>query len=83
MYCLTKKNAQICALFKLKYVNFLKLEWEVIMSGKKTSSWQQILNRTFLHLNFQMAPLGIKVALFYIRGKPLMQKSPIYIFVKK
>ena len=46
-----------------------------------------------------MAPLGIKVALFYIQGKPLMQKSatfmpsgpiykcvqksPIYIFVQK
>ena len=38
--------------FEQKYVNFLKLEWEESMSGKKTSSWQQILNRTFLHLNF-------------------------------
>ena len=26
-----------------------------------------------------MAPLGIKVALFYIRGKPLMQKSATFI----
>ena len=35
----------------------------------------KLLNITFLHSFLKMATLGIKFALFYTRGKPLVQKS--------
>ena len=35
----------------------------------------KLLNMTFSHFFSKMVPLGINFALFYTRGKPLVQKS--------
>ena len=50
------------------------------LSGKKACQVRKLyldnknLKGLFLHSNFSMAHLGINAELFYIRGKPLMQK---------
>ena len=53
---------------------FFYFSGQKVGRGKKTSSWQKILKNTFLHLNFKMVPLGIKITLFTLGGKPLVQK---------